>query len=131
MAGETGKSESQENQMAETIDPQPGQEQVLGEILKHLKTLSDLTGPRGLPGLQGIPGPACSSIACEARLTRIETKLTDFIETVQAERVINTKKFEDHDSELKGIRRGLWLGAGGLGVLSFLSPALIKIFFHL
>ncbi len=123
MAGNSGQSnDSKEKEMAEV---QPTQDEILIQIHQQLKALSDWSGPR-----RSLPGLECNVVLCEQRLTRIETKLDDLIGAVKEDRAAVSKKFETHDSELKSVRKGYLIGVGGLGVLSFLSPALLKIFFH-
>jgi hypothetical protein len=110
---------------------QPTQDEILQEIRDQLKNLSELKSPPGPPGLQGEPGPVFNPVVIEGRLSRIETKLDDIIVAVKEDRGATTKRFEGHDADIKGIRKGYWIGIGGLSVLSFLSPALVKILFHL
>lgn len=95
----------------------PTQEAVLNEILK---SLTELKNPQSL-----------SPIVVEGRLSRIETKLDDLISAVNEDRKAGAKQFDLHERDIRTLRKGYWASVGGLGVLSFVSPFLVKALFRI
>jgi len=109
------------------------EQNVLTAILEKIDSLQRCftIGPQGPPGPQGVQGaigPACPyHLDHESRLTRIETSLENFICAVREDRDTLAKTLGDQSREVQGLRRYVWLGIGGAGTISFLSPLLFRI----
>ena len=109
------------------------EQEVLTLVLEKLDSLQRCftIGPQGPPGPQGVQGaigPACPyHLDHESRLTRIETSVEDFIRAVREDKENLAKNLGEQTKETQGLRKYVWLGVGGAGTLSFLSPFLFRI----